>query len=296
LEAGDPNESTSFLGKDFGTLLGSCGKIQQKIRNLEENVEKMFTLHQELTAAIRQDDLKNITAAFEALFGQVKQECRQIQMDIEQIKADGTLLAGSSPSDAQIITRNADAMLRGLQSTLLRAQTAHGDFQGFSRKQLARQIKGITPSEGMTEDAIEQMIEEDPMVVNKLVQESICGKNSAQVLNAAQDILEKCEGIKRLQTQVRELVEMIKDIAQLLSEQGVQIDSIAQCISEAKDHVTSAREKLVKAKEHNEAARCVSSTATGVHDPLGNAGDYSAGSPRLRISSLKTANQVKNSH
>ena len=156
-----------------------------------------------------------------------------------------------------MLTRNCDLFFKTLQSELIEVQNIQSGFKEFSKNLVVRQIQNINVDNVLDKKKIEEMIDENPEVVSKIPQEKIFGKASCQIQNAAQDIFEKCEGIKRLQSQVKELLEMIKEIAIIVSAQSKQIDSIGLCIIEAKDYVESGRVRLVKAKEHQETAQCV---------------------------------------
>ncbi len=67
----------------------------------------------------------------------------------------------------------------------------------------------------------------------------------------ASDILEKCEGIKILQKNIKELLKMIKEISQIVQLQGQKLDGIANHVKQTKDMVEKGNKNLGLAKEHH---------------------------------------------
>ncbi len=145
-----------------------------------------------------------------------------------------------------------------LKNKLNEAQKHYSDFKEFSKKKITHQIKNIDIERKYTDEQINQMAEDDPESLGKMVQRQIMGKASIQLQNTAQDIAEKCEGIKRLNKNAKELMDMFKEIAELAKLQGEQVNTIAEHVSVAKNHVEKAHQNLIKAKDHHQAARCVS--------------------------------------
>jgi t-SNARE complex subunit (syntaxin) len=77
------------------------------------------------------------------------------------------------------------------------------------------------------------------------------------MLNRAYDITERCEEIKVLAKNVRELYKMMQDISQMVKLQGEKIDNIADHVQSAEDYTREGVQKLEKAKEHHKSYRCV---------------------------------------
>lgn len=150
------------------------------------------------------------------------------------------------------------AYYKTLQSKLQVTQRFYSKFKTASKKKLTRQIRNIDVQNQFTDEQIEVMTEQNPDAVNELVQQKLFGKANLKLQYEAQDILDKCEGIKRLQKSIRELLEMLKDVSQIVMLQGEQINTIADHVTAAKDYMVKGNENLVQAKKHHQDARCVS--------------------------------------
>ena len=214
-------------------------------------------MKENLKGADSADVFKQNELLFSQKYATLKNDFDWSKKETEILNALIESATNLEPFEKSLLIKNVNLFFKTIQTQLNFSQHIYSDFNQFSKKKLVRQIKNLDSENLFEENQIEDLIDENPDFVNKFVQEQICGKASCQMQNAAQDILEKCEGIKRLQGQVRELLEMIKDVSLIVSAQGEQIDSIAICVFEAKDYMQSAKTKLIKAKTHNEAVGCV---------------------------------------
>lgn len=113
---------------------------------------------------------------------------------------------------------NVSSFYESLKQSIQAIQTVQQRYKERYKALIIRQIKNADIDNELTEDAINGIIEDNPDKVSELMSKQIFGTASVQMQNAANDILEKCEGIKRLQTQVKELVAMIQDINQILQQ------------------------------------------------------------------------------
>lgn len=222
-------------------------------------------MKEDLKVAVSADVFKQNQLLFAQKYATLKNDFDWSKKETEILKSLIESATNLEPSEKSMLIKNVNLFFKTIQTQLNFSQQIYSDFNNFSKKKLAKQIKNLDSQNLFDENQIEDLIDENPDFVNKLVQEQICGKASCQMQNAAQDILEKCEGIKRLQGQVRELLEMIKDISLIVSAQGDQIDSIGICVFEAKDYMQSAKTNLIKAKTHHEAVGCVGLLANGLY-------------------------------
>ena len=91
--------------------------------------------------------------------------------------------------------------------------------------------------------------------MTELVEGRLAGTKGRAMMNRAYDITERCEEIKVLAKNVRELYKMMQDISQMVRLQGEKIDSIADHVNSAENYTKEAVAKLEKAKEHHKSYR-----------------------------------------
>jgi t-SNARE complex subunit (syntaxin) len=159
--------------------------------------------------------------------------------------------------EREIILTKIGAYYVELKKKLTLASSVYNDYKNKSKARLAKQVRNIDTTNQYDDQELDRIIEEDPEVLQKMVKQQVLGKASLKMQYAAQDILEKCQGIKVLQRNVRELMDMLKEISQIVALQGEQINSIAAHCDAAKNHMDSANKNLVQAKKHHSSMRCV---------------------------------------
>ena len=90
-----------------------------------------------------------------------------------------------------------------------------------------------------------------------MVENRLAGAKGRALLSKAQDIEERCEEIKRLGKNVKELYKLMEEISHIVTLQGEKIDSVCEHVLKAKEYTKEAEKNLIQAKDHQKAARCV---------------------------------------
>lgn len=238
--------------------LQACSDIQARFEKVNRVLEKLEPCSKRLEKAVSNDDQKEVSDYVEKEYRDLKKAFKEIESGIkaldENSKLDDELV---DPYDKEIVAINVKAYYKTLEAKLLAAQKFYSDFKAAAKKKLTRQIRNIDNQNQFTDEQIEVLAEQNPDAVTELVQQKLFGKANLKLQYEAQDILEKCEGIKRLQKSVKELIDMLKDISQIVMLQGEQINTIAEHVTQAKDFMVKGNEHLVQAKKHHQDARCV---------------------------------------
>jgi len=202
---------------------------------------------------------KAIIDKVERTYQVLKNDLMSVQSELDSLKSEVDTGADDFDNkEREFLQTTIASYYVTLKDKLNEAQKYYSDFKENTKKKVVRQIKNIDTDQRYTDQEINQMAEDDPQALSKMVQRQIMGKASISLQNAAQDVIEKCEGIKKLQKNVKELMEMLKEIAQIVQLQGEKVNTIAEHVTAAKNHVAQANKNLIQAKEHHQAARCVS--------------------------------------
>lgn len=253
------SEQDIFVNTAGGRHLQSCIDIQAHFERVNGILEQLEPYTRKLEKAVSADDQRDITEYVEKEYKQLRMLFKDLESDIKGLEsAAQTEDEFESPKDREVILSNVKSYYKTLQTKLEAAQKVYSEFKTASKKKLTRQIRNLDVNNQFTDEQIEVMTEQNPDAVNELVQEKLFGKANLKLQYEAQDILEKCEGIKRLQKSIRELLDMLKDVSQIVMLQGEQINTIADHVTAAKDYMIKGNENLVLAKKHHSDARCVS--------------------------------------
>lgn len=201
---------------------------------------------------------KTISLAVDKNYMELKQTLKNITNELDELKVKSGSEGNSlDQKEAEIIQTKINAYYIELQNKLKSAHSQYSEFKNKAKTRLAKQVRNIDTNNQYDDQQIDQIIEDDPEVLQKMIKQQVLGKASLRMQYAAQDITEKCQGIKNLQRNVRELLEMLKEISQIVALQGEQINSIAQHCVDAKDGMDRGVKNLTQAKKHAKSVRCV---------------------------------------
>lgn len=247
------------MGGNGGKHLQTCVEIQSHFERINGILEQLEPCTRKLEKAVSADEQKDITEYVEQEYKTLRKLFKELDTDIRGLENAAKIEDEfDDVKDMEVVLTNVKAYYKTLQTKLEAAQKFYSDFKSASKKKLTRQIRNIDVNNQFTDEQIEVMTEQNPDAVNELVQEKLFGKANLKLQYEAQDILDKCEGIKRLQKSIRELLDMLRDVSQIVALQGEQINTIADHVSAAKDYMIKGNENMVQAKKHHSDARCVS--------------------------------------
>lgn len=152
------------------------------------------------------------------------------------------------------MTNNISSLYKTYETKLQQTQKIFFDFRNLKKKKLARIVKIADVDNKYDADQLEEMTE-NPELVYKTISDGLKVKPSLKMQYRAYDITEKCESIKKLQKNIRELVEMIKEVSKIVHLQGEKIDGIAKHVIDARDYVEQGNKNLAQAKKYHQEAR-----------------------------------------
>ena len=260
------NTNIEFKDGGFEDALTKCKAIEWKFDRLEEELTEMEGAPSALDRAVDNKEEKRVGGVVERNYAELKKNLDSIAKELKNM--EGRLKDDDDRMDEkehEIVQRKVSAYYTELQRKVGRAQLLYNQFKGKVKGRLIKQVKNIDVNNEYQDSNLDKIIDEDPEVLQRMVKQQVFGKASLKLQYAAQDISDKCEAIKALQRNVTELMDMLKQLAQIVSLQGEQINSIAQHCETAKEHMKSGETNLVKAKEHAKTSRCVGSQED-VHD------------------------------
>lgn len=238
--------------------LENCSKILTYFNAINCIIEELEPIIHKFERSVSKDEQKSLTKEVDTKYKVIKQHFKDIDIKLKNLETavsvDSDII---DDQDKEVIKSNIQSAYKTLENKLKDTQNFYSNFKSLSKKKLVRQIRNLDNHNQFTEEQIDIMAEQNPDAVHNLVQEKLFGKASLMLQYEAQDIIEKCEGIKKLQKNIRELLDMLKDVSKVVMIQGEQINSIAEHVNMAKDYVAKGNEYLNQAKKHHNDSKVV---------------------------------------
>ena len=245
----------SVLVEDSPTteVFDSNLRIQAKIEKVKLAIEMLLRYRVRYKQAVTQEESTKNQAMVDKAFAIMKGDLADLDAELKELKTRSEA-PEIEDSVREAMATNLSCYYKDYEALLRSSQQVYSELKNIARNILVKKMLLVDGT--MSEDKIAEMVEENPQAFQQLIKQKVMGKFSNDLLYNAQDIAEKCEGIKRLQSNVKELVGMLRDINQIVSLQGEKINSIASHVSEAKDYVMRGNQDLEKAKELHAGHRC----------------------------------------
>ena len=89
---------------------------------------------------------------------------------------------------------------------------------------------------------------DNPQIITQIYQERLGQPAHKQLINVVQDLEERHQDIKKLETHILKMHSMIKEINKLVQYQGEILDNIVDNVSKARDYIENANKRLNKGK------------------------------------------------
>ena len=252
-------------GQEDQTLDGnSINRYWQQVRycqtcmkTVRMNMQRQVDIKYSFKEKVDKNSEKSLMDEFEKLNKDNSKYCVDITSKIKSLEEEYKKSQQEAPDEPE--TRMKEAQIVSLTSQisdLMReSQTVSIDFKQIVKDKLKRQIRNVDFDNKISEQQIDRDIEKDPDIVYKLVEQQLVGKAHLKVENAVRDIEEKCKGIELLHDNVRKLYELIKEISDIVHQQGEQVDLILKNVNKSKDYVEKGNKNLMKAKDYHQKAR-----------------------------------------
>lgn len=225
---------------------------------IDEQLAKLESAKEDYSSIIDSSEEKSKSQFVESTYSVLKLNLQTVSKNLEQMKVE---VDGNKDQlhekELEIVETKISTFYITLKEKVMQSHSIYQSWKLVSTNKVKRQIQNLDSTGSLSNDQIDNMIDEDPAVLQKMISQQVFGKASGQIQNAARDISEKCEGIKRLQRNVRELLDMLKEISQIVAIQGEKISSIAMHVNQAKQYTGKAVQNLQQAKKHQTASRSV---------------------------------------
>lgn len=239
----------------FWQKIRSCQRVSKEV---SLNMERQNELQQTFISNSSAEVEKQLRAEFDSLQEANMKKLKGVMKDIRSLEEEYKQALRESPEEPE--TRMMEGQILSISTQvkdLMRnSQDCSVKFKALVKGKLKRQVKNIQgDSSPISDNKLDEMIENNPEALAQMMEAKVIGMPHLKVVNALQDIQDKCREIETLHSNVIKLYEMIKEISEMVHQQGKQVDSILNNMEKARDYVDKGNKQLVKAKEYHQKAR-----------------------------------------
>lgn len=244
--------STIKGGGELDEFFKQVQAVQQGIKGIEQLTDEIKAKHSE--ALLNTDDAKAkvISAELDRAMARVTGLSKDVQVGLKKMDEKTKELSKTDkPADVRI-RQNQHSQLTKQFVTAVRAyQETSQQFTDKYRDQIKRRVKArFSTANGTTLN--DQQVEE---YTQKIVQEGREDAIFQQAQDALEQIRENHRDILRIEESMRDLFNIMTDMAVLVEEQGELMDDILVNVGKSVEYVQRGREDLAKAKIYASRSR-----------------------------------------
>lgn len=244
-----------------GPMNAFWGKIricQRVSKEVSLNMERQQELQQTFNTNSSAEVEKQLRNEFDTLQETNMKKLREVMKDIRGLETEYKQALKDSPDEPE--TRMMEGQILSISTQvkdlMKNSQECSIKFKELVKGKLKRQVKNIQgDSSPISDNKLDEMIENNPEALTQMMEAKVIGMPHLKVTNALKDIQDKCREIETLHSNVVKLYEMIKEISEMVHQQGKQVDSVLNNMEKARDYVDKGNKQLVKAKEYHQKAR-----------------------------------------
>lgn len=251
----------------FWMKIRGCQRLNKEVKL---NMDRQVEIKQSFTTNSSVETEKNLISEFDNLQDANMHKLREVMGNIKELEAEYRQALADNPDEPETRMKEAQILSISSQAKDMMRDSQHTSlmFKTIVKEKLKRQVRNVQgESNPMSNEDLDDMIEKSPEKIAQMMEAKVIGMPHLKVTNALRDIQDKCKEIETLHQNVVKLFEMIKEISEMVHQQGQQVDLILKNVEKAKDYVDKGNKNLVKAKEYHQKARkkqcCIIMVAVG---------------------------------
>ena len=242
---------------ELQNFIKSTREIQSKIKILKTNNDNLRSLKTLLMQSVTSEDKSKYNMKISSIIEESSNIQKEIKTTLENnfktfIK-DLDINTNLFEQEKRISRNLHGATVKNFQDIMLEFQSLESDLKSTNEGMIIRSAE-IVINRQLTREEKKNIIE-SPEIAQKLIEEKLSGQAHSKLQNALQDLQERHDEIKKLESSILAVHALIEELAGLVKLQGEMIDNICDNISAAKDDAIKAEEDIFVSKKNMISAR-----------------------------------------
>lgn len=242
---------------ELQNFIKSTREIQSKIKILKTNNDNLRSLKTLLMQSVTSEDKSKYNMKISSIIEESSNIQKEIKTTLENnfktfIK-DLDINTNLFEQEKRISRNLHGATVKNFQDIMLEFQSLESDLKSTNEGMIIRSAE-IVINRQLTREEKKNIIE-SPEIAQKLIEEKLSGQAHSKLQNALQDLQERHDEIKKLESSILAVHALIEELAGLVKLQGEMIDNICDNISAAKDDAIKAEEDIFVSKKNMIQAR-----------------------------------------
>lgn len=240
----------------FAPFWEKQGQIQSRINAIDYAVNEIQQIDDEIQSSTDKDQVKELRKQLDSKMSEINQNSTQIKGKLEQLEEMIKQEEKENPNsgEARIMQNHFHLLESNFSHTIMNFKSLQSEIKKKLAHQLIRHCR-IAGIEGVDENRAEEMIDQNPDVLNQNLFQMEGTAQNQQVANIYNNIASRHQDILEIESQLNDLLDSFVQFSILIHDQGRQVDNIGQNITQAKDYVVRGTKLLEEAKADQKKGR-----------------------------------------
>eukprot|EP00937_MAST-01D_sp_MAST-1D-sp2_P006889 g6889.t1 len=230
-------------------------EVRMCIREIGEATEQINQICEQASFAASTAEDHALSDKLEQTLPRANQRAQQASKLLKAQKEETKRMRGSSEAATKNQARQRDnlhgTLTRKFVDVVKKYQEAQHKYDTTIKAKVERQVRHVMPE--ATEEQIERVWETGD--VDSVMRSAILDVAADPIQQAFSAASDRLQDIQKLERSMRELVQMMQDMALLVEQQGEMLDQIEYQVKQAHGHVRKGNEELQTALKHQTSLR-----------------------------------------
>lgn len=232
-------------------FLKSFDRVKASLKKIRANTEAISLLNNRANVEVKESEQREIMAQLDELMQSTKQEATKTKDILSALEAESKDYAAKNKgsTNTQIRSNLLATHTRHFNNAMRDFQTASESFRDSLKQRIARQARIV--KQDITEEEVENIIASDNP--GQFIKEYM--GLSDVLVDAVAELEERHEKMRKIEQEVKGILELFQDLATLVELQQEHLDNIEQNVSRTKEYTRKAEKELIYAREKQISAR-----------------------------------------
>jgi len=244
----------SISGDILNAFQGKSKVVQESLNKYAQFNQGLKELENEARNATTNEQEKEVNAKIAAIATESKMLAEKVKglLEILNKEADKNKKEFPKEPETRAMITQLKAITSKFASVLKENTKIQGNLHSSIRERVKRQVKIVDNK--LSPDEVEAL-SENPQAFQELIQVKTLGKAHLKVYYGVEDIMEKYQGIQKLENSINYIMKLLEDISLMVEQQGEMLDSIEADLEAAENYLKKGTRVLEKEKKEHKSRR-----------------------------------------
>lgn len=250
---GQEREMKQTINPAFNQWIVKINQCYEELDIINDRSDGIDSYSKKMASVTSSEKEKILVTKVEAICEDNKTSLRAVDDVVKQLQQElQTNKHGFDEHDQSVLLTQYQTMIEKYKDSVNNFIKKQRNFKESNESKMKRQLDILDPS--LTEREKDRMLA-DPVQVQELINRKVSGRATVKLTSAVKDIQDKYNDILQLEANIKQLLELLTEINDLIHDSGQIVDQIKSNFSAAKILTDKGNKDLDEAKDELKKAK-----------------------------------------